>query len=461
MTTPEFFDLDEQILKKEFLIKEKDLMIWPLVRWTVLSYLKFKEQNVTIPHARLNKLSLKNAKLLYHSFKYAPHRLKKTYDIIYYASARGRLTNKNFNVLTDYYAPLIPEALVIDTSYGGSYKIPDNTRNFATGEYGQLRMLLLGQVKKIISKQKNQVIERFVDFLKSYNDIEKVFLERVKKDLYSYYLGYDYYRSYITKVFKKLKPRIIFVHTSTYTGFKAILLKIAKENGIITAEFQHGIISKYHIPYNYADAVFKSEEYKKYLPDYILTFGDFWNKNIKIPSKIITIGYPHFYESMKKYQKVKEISHSLLIISQGTLTDEFVQIAKYLSKNYPNYSIIFKLHPGEIPFENRYKQLDNYSNIKIAKSGDIYQYIAESEYILACYSTAIFETLGFNKKLLLLDNELSRSEIPDGIGVRFKEFQELNLNNMKFDKNSNPEYYFDRNWEENYMNFVKKEANIK
>ena len=305
------------------------------------------------------------------------------------------------------------------------------------------------------------MIEGFIDFLKSYNVIEKAFLERVKKELYSYYLGYDYYRSYITKVFKKLKPRIIFVHTSTYTGFKAILLKTAKENGIITAEFQHGIISKNQIPYNYIDAVFKSERYKKYLPDYILTFGDFWNKNIKIPSKIITIGYPHFYESMKKYQKVKQIPHSILIISQGTLTDEFVQIAKYLSKNYPNYSIIFKLHPGEIAFEDRYKELNNYSNIKIAKSGDIYQYIAESEYIVACYSTAIFETLGFNKKLLILDNEISRSEIPEGIGVRFKDLQQLDLNNTNFDRDYKPEYYFDRNWEENYSNFVKTELDIK
>ena len=461
MSTPRFFELEDQILKNEFIIKKKDLMLWPLVRWTILSYLKFKEQHITVPHARLNKFSLKNIKLIYHSLRYAPHRFNKTFDIIYYTSARGRLTNKNFNVLTDYYAPLVPESLVIDASYGGGYKIPDNTKNFATGEFGQLKTLLLSQVKKIFSKQKNQVIERFVDFLKSYDDIEKAFLERIKKDLYSYYLGYDYYSSYITKVFKKLKPRIIFVHASTYTGFKAILLKIAKENGIITAEFQHGTISKNYIPFNYADAVFKSEEYKKYLPDYILTFGDFWNENIKIPSKIIPIGYPHFYESRKKYQEVKEIPHSILIISQGTITDEFVQIAKYLSENYPDYTIIFKLHPGEIPFESRYKELFNFSNIKIAKSGDIYQYIAESEYIIACYSTAIFETLGFNKKLLILDNEMSRNEIPEGIGVRFKESQELDLNAIKFDTDYNPEYYFDRNWEENYRNFVKKKLDLK
>ena len=119
MTTQEFFDLDDQIIKKGFVFKEKDLMIWPLVRWTVLSYLMFKEQKITVPHARLNKLSLKNIRLLYHSFKYAPHRLKKTYDIIFYSSARGRLTNKNFNIFSDYYANLFPKTLTIDAAYSG------------------------------------------------------------------------------------------------------------------------------------------------------------------------------------------------------------------------------------------------------------------------------------------------------------------------------------------------------
>ncbi len=459
MTTPEFFDLDNQILKQEFIIKEKDLMIWPLVRWMVLSYLNFKAQNLTVPHSRLNKLSLNNIKLLYHSFKYAPHRLKKPYDIIFYSSARGRLINKDFNIFTDYYSPLFPKTLTMDSAYRGRYEIPNDTQDFATGEFGEFKTRIIYQIKKIISRQNNEVIERFIDFLKSYNDFEKPFIERVKKELYFYHAEYDSYESYITKTFKKLKPRIIFVHTSTYTGFKAMLLKTAKKFGITTAEFQHGVISKHHIAYNYGDEIFKNEKYKKYLPDYILTFGDYWNANIKIPSKKITIGNPHFYESIKTYQTLKEIPHSILIISQGTITDEFVQIAKYLSQNYPNYKIIFKLHPGEVPFENRYKELYDYPNIEIAKSGDIYQYFAESEYIIGCYSTAIFEALGFNKKLLILDNELSQNEIPEDIGVWFKTPQELDLNKIKFDTLQDREIYFDPMWKENYKNFVKMVLN--
>ncbi len=195
-----------------------------------------------------------------------------------------------------------------------------------------------------------------------------------------------------------------------------------------------------------------------------MTYGDYWNDKIKIPSKIITIGNPHFYESIKKYKEIKEQKDSILIISQGDITDKFVNIAKYISEKLPNYRILFKLHPGEVPFESRYKELYKYANIELAKSGDIYEYIAHFENIVACYSTTIFEALGFNKKLFILNNKLSEEFIPENIGLRFKENEELKdliLNTKELNMTYNLEYYFNSNWKENYKNFLNEEVGIK
>ncbi|MBA7682728.1 hypothetical protein ES703_91080 [subsurface metagenome] len=216
--------------------------------------------------------------------------------------------------------------------------------------------------------------------------------------------------------------------------------------------------------YNYGYTVFKSEQYKKCLPDYILTYGDYWNDKIKIPSKIITIGNPHFYESIKKYKDIKEQKDSILIISLGTITHKFVNIAKYLSEKLPNYRILFKLHPGEVPFEDRYKELYKYANIEIAKSGDIYEYIAQIENIVASNSTTIYEALGFNKKLFILEDDMTKNFIPEDIGLRFKENEELKdliLNTKKLDIHQNLEHYFNSNWKENYKNFLNEEVSIK
>ena len=464
MLTHEFFELDNEIIKNKFIIKEKDLMIWPLIRWRVLSYLIRKRKNLTIAQAGHTKLSLKNFRYIYNSLKYAPHRLNKRYNIFYYVSARGRLNNKNFNIGADYYSSLLPKTLVIDASYRGHYYIPDNTDNFATGEYGELKAFLLYKIKRLFSKKNNHSIERFIEFLKTKVNIEEDFAKKIRKQLYFYYFGYDYYRAYLKSVFKKLNPKVIFVRTASYGGFKSILLKTAKENGILIGEFQHGNIYEGHMAYNYGYTVFKSEQYKKCLPDYILTYGDYWNDKIKIPSKIITIGNPHFYESIKKYKDIKEQKDSILIISQGDITDKFVKIAKYLSEELQNYRILFKLHPGEVPFESRYKELYKYANIEIAKSGDIYEYIAHFENIVACYSTTIFEALGFNKKLFILNNKLSEEFIPENIGLRFKENEELKdliLNTKELNMTYNLEYYFNSNWKENYKNFLNEEVGIK
>ena len=464
MSTHEFFELDDEIIKNKFIIKEKDLMIWPLIRWRVLSYLIRKRNNLTIGQAGHTKLSLKNFRYIYNSLKYPPHRLNKRFNIIYYVIARGRLNNKNFNIGADYYSSLLPNALVIDASYRGHYYIPDKTDNFATGEYGELKAFLFYQIKRLFSKKNNHSIERFIEFLKTKDNIEEEFAQIIRKKIYYYYYCYDFYRSYLKNVFKKLNPKIIFVRTASYGGFKSTLLKTAKENGIITGEFQHGILYEGHMAYNYGDAVFKSEQYKKYLPDYILTFGDYWNDKIKIPSKKITIGNPHFYESIKKYKEIKEQKDSILIISQGTITDKFVNIAKYLSEKLPNYRILFKLHPGEVPFEGRYKELYKCANIELAKSGDIYEYLAQFENIVSGNSTTIYESLGFNKKLLILEDNMTKNIIPKDIGLRFKENEELKdliLNTKELNMTYNLEYYFNSNWKENYKNFLNEEVGIK
>ena len=461
MSIEELLDLDNEIMGNEFVIYEKDLMIWPLIRWDVLSYLQRIKAKTKSPHAHHSKLTLKNVSYIYYSFKYAPHRLKQKYAICYFCNARGRLNNKNFNTDTDYYTSLFPKILVIDNSYRGKYYIPDNTDNFATGEFGILKAFLLGRIKRTLAIKRNRSIEQFIDFLKTKKSFNAYFINAIRNKIYNIYYGYDYYKSYFIKVFKKLSPQIVFIRGSTYGGYYSILLSLAKENGIITGEFQHGNIYEDHVAYNYGDAIFKSESYKKYLPDYVLTFGDYWNNKIKMPSKKITIGYPHYSESLKKYQKIKPESNTILIISQGTITEKFVEIAKYLAVNLPNYKIVFKLHPGEVPFEERYKELHNYVNVDVVKSGDIYEYIARAEKIVAWNSTAIFEALNFNKELYILDNELSNTVIPKEIGIRFKENEELISKVNTFKSINNLEQYFNPNWKENYRKFLEEEIGLK
>jgi hypothetical protein len=272
-----------------------------------------------------------------------------------------------------------------------------------------------------------------------------------------------YHKKYFEKMMKEIKPKIIFFRTGYYGGMNAYYIKWAKEMGIKTAEFQHGSISKNHESYNYGEAILNSKEYKKYVPDYFLTYGDYWNREIRIPGKTYTIGNPHFHESVKNYKNIKEEKDTIMIVSQGTLTKEFVNIAENLAIEFPNKRIIFKLHPGEISFIDRYISLNKYKNIEIKKDGDIYELLAKYENIVACYSTTVFEALAFNKNIYILDNDYSKNNIPKNIGLRFRNIEELISlikNKTKNEYDHDIEYYFNSNWKENYKRFIKEEAGI-
>lgn len=119
------------------------------------------------------------------------------------------------------------------------------------------------------------------------------------------------------------------------------------------------------------------------------------------------------------------------------------------------------MHPGEIKNYELIKPLETFENIEIKKDGDIYELLAKSESIIACYSTTFFEALAFNKKIYILDNDLSKNNIPKEIGLRFKNNHELlNLikNKVKNHCDLDIEYYFHSNWKENYKKFINNEV---
>jgi CDP-glycerol glycerophosphotransferase (TagB/SpsB family) len=198
-------------------------------------------------------------------------------------------------------------------------------------------------------------------------------------------------------------------------------------------------------------------------PDYFLTYGEYWNKQIKIPGKTYVVGNPHFHESIKRYKDIKEEKNTILIVSQWTLTKEFVEIAKSLASEFKDKKIIFKMHPEEMKNYYLIKPLEAFRNIEIQKDGDIYELLAKYENIVACYSTTVFEALAFNKRIYILDNSYSKNYIPKEIGIKFKNFSELNdliKNKVKNENEPDIEYYFNSNWKENYKKFIEQEIGI-
>ncbi|GAF86230.1 unnamed protein product, partial [marine sediment metagenome] len=227
---------------------------------------------------------------------------------------------------------------------------------------------------------------------------------------------------------------------------------------------QHGFVSKEHYAYNYPQYCIDNNHHqcRDYLPDYLLMFGEYWAENIRIPSKKIVVGYPYLNEILNRLiEYIKPKTKSILIVSQGTVTKSMVNIAKKLSRTFTDYKIIFKLHPGEIPFKERYSLLKNLSNIEIIGNYNIFELIAKNKIIIGYNSTTLVEALKFpGKRIFILEN----NDVPNEIGYKFTNVEELIeaiKDNSKGYPKAKPEYFWASNWEERFQEFMRNEVDLK
>jgi len=210
-------------------------------------------------------------------------------------------------------------------------------------------------------------------------------------------LEYVYSHIIIAKdLIKKIKPKLLIVQCAyEYSP----LVYSAKLYGIPVVELQHGTIYQYHLGYSYQHSDVGSIEM---FPDYLFTFGDFWNTEASFPiskEHIISTGFPHF-EHKKKNIKASIIKkNQILFLSQNAIGDLLLKIAIEVAVKLPNHEVIFKLHPKQ--YAMRDKLLSNLSsdtlqNIIVygAESPSLYDLFAQSAYQVGVFSTSLYEGIG-------------------------------------------------------------------
>lgn len=440
----------------------RDLNLWAIYRAQIDAKLArdFRKEADKKNWKKLNYLNILKGLTLDNPF------FLKDKEIIYFSRFdcnRCYKDGKLFNIYYDDLAMMSKNNTLILERGKHEYGYPKRYFKYSKSTF-VLRFFSFFKIRKIkIKKEEEKQIELFIESIKKYIPENKI-----EKDFYCYFKKYILndikyllpFSKYCKKLLKKLNAKIVISHG----GSPSILFLWARELGIKTAQFQHGIVSKSGDGYKYGNFFFK-EEGKKYMPDYLLTRGDKWEEFMNTPSKIIKIGYPFFTKKIEEYKKKpvqekKENIKTVLFLSQWPLQSEFVIHAKYLvdNLNKEEYKIIFKLHPKYQQTYPEYENLKSYTNIEIVKKGDIYSLISKSDMIVSCSSTAIFEALPFNKIMFILENELSDEIIPREIGYRFTSSKQL-LSLILKSKNEIQNYdyvkYFDNEWKENYRIFLK------
>lgn len=461
----ELLDWENKSDVLDFKFQHDSLLVWPLIRYVVFSSIINNRCHFQPPHATKERLSIyKKIEYLYRTLRGNPFFLRRSFDFLFFCLTVGiniEINKKWLGRTSGYFILEYNEkSLALDLSNRVQYKFPRVPKNVCCYDFIKLVIFLKSKIFGKINNTDSKTIENLINYLKmSFGDQLKesdyIFFENTLK---IFNLRMPYAHDLYLRLFNKIKPKILFIEDASYGGMVSWVIKWAKESGIITCEPQHGCID---VPYIYSDALYRNKEYDKYLPDYLLMYGSYWADITRTSSKKVIIGSPYFNIQRQKLIGTQENKDckTILIVSQGTITHIMVDLTSKLAQMLKGkkYEIIFRLHSGEVPFNDRYDRLYEIENVVIDKESGIYELVNAADYVVGSYSLTLFESVGLGKKNYILEDEASSVYVPQNIGVRFKNVDELYdlIISDKYEVSDlDVKTFWADNWKENYHNFI-------
>ena len=357
---------------------------WDIIRYDVFEALMPKNK-VFIPKKHNKKISNIFRQIMGFIKLYFGHTSRK---YLFYLCSRDRDIFRNHidkNVFDSLKVLDNKNCLVIESHYNSkdSYFLPQNIyyRFFYKQEFFDFN-----DVTKIV-EQKYGI-----------TSINNEFLNRILNKYYS-----DLF--FFKKIIKNFNVKQIYV---VQNGIQKGIFRAAKELGIKTFEYQHGIVTENHIAYNYPKIDFLEEQVS--LPNIIFSYAPIWFQNNFLPNvNILSLGNSFLYKQLQQNVKKTPIRGIVVISADdiGKRLLEFLRNEK-LQKEIKNIPIYFKLHPNQFDQKHYYtEQLKNFNNIKvITDEFSVGELLENFDTLFTILSTAIYEALQSQRKVILLEDDL-------------------------------------------------------
>ena len=256
----------------------------------------------------------------------------------------------------------------------------------------------------------------------------------------------------------RIKPTLLFMLGACY-GPSATLIRAARDQGVTTAEYQHGTIAPGHDGYNFGTALLASKAYRASLPDHFLSYGSWWNDRVNAPVSMWAIGNPHRQYRLARLgtAAAKDV---VLILADGIEFALYVALARQLAPAAARQGlrVVIRPHPLErvIVAEKYGKSLDK--TIAIDDHDDLYVSMMEAHAVVSELSTGLFEAVGVADKLFMWDTPKARFCFPTLPFESFSSAEEL-LGLLGDDHAGRlPEHMSEgmwaAQWQDNYTDFL-------
>jgi hypothetical protein len=459
---------DNELL--EYSCPETGLPVWPLIRVEVLRAIMSDWSYNSTPllsfskNRNFRKLAKDTALSAMHNFTYNVERHR---DILIQSTGLGSYVNEGItrDRLVGYFSEAMPERTIVYQDkpkehlrqrYSFEPVMYSSPRNIIHKIYShiavntkvkKLARHVIEHVKRNASEQLDYTFE---------SDLVQSLINSLSKRIASLPFATDAYSSW----FSKWGFKLLLKEDACYGGNRVPVIYAAKLNNIPVAEYQHGAISRGHDAYNVADALLANTTFHKVLPDYLLTYGNWWSKQTNLPIKKIAIGNPHLTESTSGIMRPSMPRNKVLILGDGIETDLYLELASrcYSFVDYQGLSVVFRPHPLE---RDRVRNMELPRGVTLDAHPDIYPSFMESRVVISELSTGLFEAVGLSDVVLLWETEKSKFAFPVIPFKSFSSFDELKTI-LKFDSTytvdsiSIPDSeLWEPNWKQNYNDFVE------
>lgn len=445
-----------------FKFQYSDILMWPLIRAKFYGSILYDYDYIA--HKSTNSRNNNKIRLMseigkkIHELTHISRGINR--DILFITFAVNHYykeDNKYRNRVCDTFAMLNPgDTIFLENEWGRGERYLDKSINFNI-----LRIKEGFNRFKSVSKTDMETINSFIDYLNNnfpYIPPKGIF-DDIRNELVYYAKSNKIIAGFYRHIFRRVKPKVIFMPEACYGTSRAIATFWAKKENIPVLELQHGAIFKHHYAYNYPHLIYESMCYRNYLPDVLLTFGEYWNSEVRMPVPTKVLGSADFsynYEKLK--DKIKRVKKCILII----LTDQnerMISLLKYLLTILDeNYSFIIKGHPNYIHLLQPFYEIKaKYNRIEVIERENVYVCLHKAEFAIGDKSTTLYEAEGVGCKTIIYNYD----NIADNIvstrlgkwGTQKEEILDLIISEDWENKQNKPEF-FSLSYKENYENIL-------
>lgn len=351
--------------------------------------------------------------------------LDRPREIVFVCSgvANIRVGCRYVNRLTDLMARCFPDqTMLLEKHDALRYHRPRAYPQVRAYGGLQLMELVFGRFGVAGSEQKRQIQAFFALLRSSFDDLvsdeEWAWLERICSGKIRAERGA--LRVYGC-LLDRLRPRVLLIEDGHY-GASGHLLAAARRRGIPVAEYQHGLISVNHEAYNYHPTLL-ARGFSQFLPDHLLTYGDYWSEVTSTSARLSAMGNPHLDASIRSMRAQPSPVGSLIFLSAAMDPARYREVLQQLVEC--GYRVTFRPHPCERNnVEVAYGSFCTERGIAIDVSSDLYGAIARHQFVVGDISTAVVEAAALQKPVFLIDSPLANNHMPV-VFPRFRHAREI------------------------------------